>query len=155
SNDAEDDIMAEGIAHEITGELSTVPGIRVVPHLSSFRFKDHAGDLREEAPALRCRYIVTGTLRRIGATLRMLAELADGHVGQVIWTHKYDRSIEDLFEVQDEITRNVTGSIGGQVRRATMEIASRAPAEGLDAWGLTRKAFHFWNHAFRLEGVTD
>jgi hypothetical protein len=51
----------------------------------------------------------------------------------VIWTHKYDRSIEDLFEVQDEITRNVTGSIGGQVRRATMEIASFDPPRSRSA----------------------
>ena len=155
SVDPDDQYMADGLAFEITGALSGVPGLRVAPHLAAMRFKADTAELSDVAASLHARYLLTGQMRRAGSRIRVVVELTDVAEGTLVWSQKYDRSVDDLFEVQDEITRAVVSNAGGTLLRSGTEQASRVPAENLDAWGLTRKAFHFWNHAFRLEGVTD
>lgn len=155
SPDPDDAMMADGLAYEITSALTSVPGLRVAPHLSAFRYKNQVEDLETVSRGLKCRYVLTGSMRRAGSRIRVIAELADATESRVLWTQKYDRAVEDLFALQDEITGRIVGATGGQLRRLTMEQYSHQPAERLDAWELTRKAFHFWNHEFRLEGVNE
>jgi serine/threonine protein kinase len=154
SSDKEDEYLAAGITAELISALSGVPDLRVTSHLASFRFKD-SPDLQKVADTLNIRYVLTGTLRRAGARIRVTAELTEASAGIQLWAKTYQRAVEDVFEVQEEIAREIVNATGGQLIRSGSERASRTPPESLDAWGLVRRAYHFWNHAFTIEGVND
>lgn len=154
SSDKEDEYLAAGIAAELISALSGVPDLRVASHLSSFRFKD-APDLQKVADTLNIRYVLTGSLRRAGPRIRVMVELTEAAVGVQLWAKTYQRAVEDVFDVQEEIAREIVNATGGQLIRVGSERASRTPPESLDAWGLVRRAYHFWNHAFTLDGVND
>jgi serine/threonine protein kinase/tetratricopeptide (TPR) repeat protein len=154
SSDKEDGYLAGGIAAELIGALSGVPDLRVASHLASFRFHD-TPDLQVVADTLNIRYVLTGSLRRAGNRIRVMAELTDAESAEQLWARTYERGVEDVFAVQEEIAREIVNATGGQLIRAGSERASRTPPESLDAWGLVRRAYHFWNHAFSVEGVED
>jgi non-specific serine/threonine protein kinase len=156
SGDQEDSYMAMGIGSEINSALSRVPGVRVASHLSTYRYRDNeVPDLAHIAAELKIRYVLTGSLRRGGDRIRVIVELADAVVGSVLWSRTYNRNLEDLFAVQEEIAGAIVRATGGELIRAGSERASKASPDELDAWGLVRKAYHFWNYGFRPEGISD
>jgi adenylate cyclase len=156
SADQEDNFMAMGIGSEINSALSRVPGVRVASHLATYRYKDNdVPDLSRIANELKIRYVLTGSLRRGGNRIRVIVELADAVAGSVQWSRTYDRSIEDLFAVQEEIANAIVRATGGELIRAGSEHANKASPEELDAWGLVRKAYHFWNYGFHPAGISD
>lgn len=155
SSDKEDAHLAAGIAAELISALSGVPDLRVASHLASFRFHGAIPELSTVAAALNIRYVLTGSMRRAGSRIRVMAELTDAVPGVQLWARTYERGIEDVFAVQEEIAREIVGATGGQIIRAGSEQASRSAPESLDAWGLVRRAYHFWNHAWTPEGVED
>jgi len=156
STDQEDSYMAMGIGSEINSALSRVPGVRVASHLSTYRYRDNeVPDLAHIAAELKIRYVLTGSLRHGGDRIRVIVELADAVAGSVLWSRTYNRNLEDLFTVQEEIAGAIVRATGGELIRAGSERASKASPEELDAWGLVRKAYHFWNYGFRPEGISD
>jgi TolB-like protein/predicted Ser/Thr protein kinase len=154
STDKEDAHLAAGLTAELTSALSGVPDLRIAPNLASARFQGSI-DLEEVAAALRIRYVLTGTLRRAGDRVRVSAELSDAEPGAILWSKTYERRLEDIFAVQEDIASHIVSATGGELIRADAEHASRAAPESLDAWGLVRRAYHFWNHAFTPDGVED
>jgi eukaryotic-like serine/threonine-protein kinase len=155
SADPDDAYTAAGIASEIIVALGGVPDLRVVSELASFRFRGEDVDLAQIATALRARYVLTGSLRRAGDRIRVLAALTDAEAGAQIWSKAYDRRLADLFTVQEEIAQAIVGATGGQIIRAGAARAHRSSPEHLDAWGLLQRAYHFWNHAFSRDGLED
>lgn len=156
SADEEDRYMAMGIGSEINSALSRVPGVRVASHLATYRYKDNeVPDLGRIATELKIRYVLTGSLRRGGNRIRVIVELADVITGSVQWSRTYDRDLEDLFAVQEEIATAIVRATGGELIRAGSERADKASAVELDAWGLVRKAYHFWNYGFHPAGIGD
>ncbi len=156
SADQEDSYMAMGIGSEINSALSRVPGVRVASHLATYRYRDNEmPDLGRIATELKIRYVLTGSLRRGGNRIRVIVELSDVIAGSVLWSHSYDRNLEDLFAVQEEIATAIVRAMGGELIRAGSEHASKASPEVLDAWGLVRKAYHFWNYGFHPAGIGD
>jgi serine/threonine-protein kinase len=155
SADAEDAFTAAGIASEIIVALGGVPDLRVASELASFRFRGNDLDLGRIAAELRTRYVLTGSLRRSGERIRVLAALTDAEAGEQIWSKAFDRRMADIFAVQEEIARAIVGATGGEIIRASSERALRSSPEHLDAWGLLRRAYHFWNHAFSFEGLDE
>ena len=155
SADKDDAFLAAGLTAELTSALSGVPDLRVASHLASARFQPGADDLQDVAAALRIRYVLTGTVRRSGDRIRVSAELSDAIPGLMLWSKTYERRIEDIFDVQEDIASQIVSATGGELIRAGAENASRVAPENLDAWGLVRRAYHFWNHGFRPEGVED
>jgi TolB-like protein/Tfp pilus assembly protein PilF len=155
SADPEDGYTAAGIASEIIVALGGVPDLRVASELASFRFRGQELDLAQIAGELRTRYVLTGSLRRSGDRIRVLATLTDAEAGAQIWSKAYDRRLADIFAVQEEIAQAIVGATGGEIIRASSERARRSSPEHLDAWGLLRRAYHFWNHAFSFEGLEE
>jgi serine/threonine-protein kinase len=156
SADQEDSYMAMGIGSEINSALSRVPGVRVASHLATYRYRDNEiPDLGRIASELNIRYVLTGSLRRGGSRIRVIVELADAIGGSVLWSRTYDRDLEDLFAVQEEIASAIVRATGGELIRAGSERADKASPDELDAWGLVRKAYHFWNYGFHPAGIGD
>ncbi len=155
SADPDDAYTAAGIASEIIVALGGVPDLRVASELASFRFRGKDLELSQIASNLRTRYVLTGSLRRAGDRIRVLATLTDAEAGAQIWSKAYDRHLADLFALQEEIAQAIVGATGGEIIRADAARASRSSPEHLDAWGLLHRAYHFWNHAFSREGLED
>ena len=154
SQDPEDGYLAAGLASEVTRALIGVPRLRVAPQLASFRLTDQT-DPRVVANTLNTRYVVSGTLRRSGDRLRVSVELIDAIKETVAWTQVYDRRVNDIFDVEEEISKSIVSSIGGHLIRADTDTAFRIPTESLDAWGLVRKAYNIWNYEFSPAGVVE
>ena len=107
SRDPEDEFFADGVTEEILNALAQIPGLRVAGRSSSFSFKGKNEDLRSVGAKLGVATILEGTLRRAGTRLRITAQLIDAADGYQLWSERYERVIEDVFSVQDEIAATI------------------------------------------------
>ena len=104
SDDAEQAYFADGLVEDILTTLSKLAGLRVIARNSSFVYKGRAIDVREAARQLGARYVLEGSVRRIGNRVRITAQLIDAEDGAHLWAERYDRAVDDIFAIQDEIT---------------------------------------------------
>jgi TolB-like protein/tetratricopeptide (TPR) repeat protein len=107
SADPEDQYFGDGLAEELINALAQVGGLRVVARTSAFRFRGSDVDIREIGEKLNVAAVLEGSVRRAGDRLRVTAQLIDVRDGYHLWSERYDRRLEDIFEVQDEITRAI------------------------------------------------
>jgi serine/threonine protein kinase len=117
SADPENEFFADGITEEIINALSQLPDLRVAARTSSFAFKGGGSDLADVASKLKVAYVVEGSVRKAGNRIRITAQLVSVHDGRNEWSEKYDREIDDIFAVQDEIA----GSIAHRLKIALAE----------------------------------
>ena len=104
SGDAEQDYFCDGLVEDIITTLSKIDGLRVIARNSSFVYKGRSVDVREAAQQLGVRYVLEGSVRRSGARIRVTAQLIDAADGSHLWAERYDRAVDDIFAIQDEIT---------------------------------------------------
>lgn len=104
SGDAEQDYFCDGLVEDIITTLSKLAGLRVIARNSSFVYKGRSVDVREAAKQLGVRYILEGSVRKSGNRIRITAQLIDADNGSHVWAERYDRAIDDIFTIQDEIT---------------------------------------------------
>ncbi len=140
SGDAEQEYFSDGITEEIITELSRRSNLFVVARNSTFRYKGRSVDVRQVGQELGARYVLEGSVRKAGGTIRVTVQLLESTDGKHLWAETYERELsgENLFDVQDQITENVVGAIGGKygaIHRASLQ-ASRGKApdrlEGYD-----------------------
>ena len=134
SADADQEFFAEGISEDIITELSKFRSLFVIARNSSFSFKGQSLDVKEIGQKLGVRYIVEGSVRRAGSRVRITAQLIDAVADRHLWAERYDRDLEDIFAVQDEVTHAVVTAIAPTLGGAERERARRKPVESLDAW---------------------
>ena len=134
SGDPDQEYFADGVAEDIIMALSNIRQFLVMARNASFSFKSAAIDTQAIAEKLGVRYILEGSVRRAGKRLRIAAQLIDGRTGNHLWADRYDRDLEDVFAVQDEITRTVVGAIQPELTRAEQERGRLKPPESMDAW---------------------
>lgn len=115
SRDPEQDFFAEGISEDITTALSRIERFAVASRTSSFSLKGQSLDVQQIGDRLGVRYVLEGSVRVAAERLRVTAQLIDARTGSHIWAEKYDRTRADLFDIQDEVTRNVVASIQTQI----------------------------------------
>jgi adenylate cyclase len=132
--DIEQEYFADGVADEIITELARVRSLFVIARNSSFAYKGRAIDVRQIARELGVRYILEGSVRRGADRLRLTAQLVDAEPGNHLWADRYDRPLQDLFALQDEIARTVAKAISPAVAEAEQRRALRKPPENLGAW---------------------
>ncbi len=140
SGDAEQAFFSDGITEEIITELSRFSELFVIARNSSFAYKGRSIDLTQVARELGVRYILEGSVRRAGNRVRITAQLIDRDSGGHIWAEKYDRHLEDIFEVQEEVTRNVVGNIAPQIELAEVERGRTVSGADISAYELSLKA---------------
>lgn len=136
SADPEQEYFSDGITEDIITALSHLRWLNVIARNSSFSYKGQSPDIRKVSEELNCRYVLEGSIQKAGARVRINAQLLEGESGNHIWAEKYDRNLEDIFELQDEITASVLGAIEPSLRSAEIERAKRKHPESLDAYDL-------------------
>jgi TolB-like protein/cytochrome c-type biogenesis protein CcmH/NrfG len=133
SGDPEQAYFSDGITEDIITELSRFPELFVIARNSSFAVKGKAVDIQDAAKKLGVRYIVEGSVRKAGNRVRITAQLIDASAGRHIWADRYDRELEDIFEVQDDVVRAIVTVLPGRIADSKLEQARRKPTENLSA----------------------
>lgn len=139
--------IADGIVEEITATLSRVRDFTVIARNSAYAYKGRAVDIREIARDLGVRYVLEGSLRKVGDRVRVTAQLIDANTGTHIWADRYDGVLENLFDFEDEIASRVTGALRPSIWDAEIARARRKRPENMAAYDLVLRALpHLWAH---------
>ncbi|QIE57728.1 adenylate/guanylate cyclase domain-containing protein [Pikeienuella piscinae] len=133
SADPEQDYFADGMVEDIITELSRFKGLFVISRNSSFAYKAAQIDIKRVGRELGVRYVLEGSVRKAGARLRITGQLIDAATGVHLWADRFDGALEDVFELQDQVTARVVGAIAPRVEAAEIERAARKPTGSLDA----------------------
>lgn len=134
SGDDEQSFFADGIAEDITTELSRFGSLFVTSRNSAFKYRGGNLDLKQVGKELGVQYVLEGSVRRSGDRVRVTAQLIDAESGNHIWAERYDRKLEDIFEIQDEITETVASTVAGRVQAISTDRAKRKRPENLAAY---------------------
>jgi adenylate cyclase len=134
SGDPEQDYFAGGIGEDVITLLSKSRGLFVIARNSTFTYKGQAIDVRQIGRDLGVRYVLEGSVRKVGNRVRVAVQLIEAATGGHLWAERYDRDLTDIFAVQDEITMSVSTAILPTVERNERERAARKPPDSLDAW---------------------
>jgi adenylate cyclase len=148
SGDAEQEYFSDGVTEDIITELSRYPDFLVIARNSTFVYKRKSIDLREIAGNLGVQYVLEGSIRKVGKRLRISAQLIDAISGGHVWAERYDRTLDDIFDVQDEITETIVGALGATLQKARLKGAVRKDPSSLDAYDRTLQAWaHFQRYS--------
>jgi len=135
SGDAEQEYFADGITEDIITDLSGVSGLFVIARNSSFVFKKQAVDVKEVGQRLGVRHVLEGSVRKSGKRVRITAQLIDAQSGGHVWAERFDRDMEDMFAVQDEVTRHIVDALKVRLtsrERQRLEGRGKVNAEAYD-----------------------
>ena len=136
SGDPDQDSFAEGLTEDLITDLSKVSGLFVVARNSSFAYKGRPTEIRAVAAELGVRYVLEGSVRKSGARVRINAQLIDAETGGHIWADRYDGSVENAFELQDEVGAKVVSALSVRLTRREAENLKRVHTRNLEAYEL-------------------
>jgi TolB-like protein len=134
SGDPEQDYFADGMVDEITTALSRLRWLFVIARNSSFTYKGRAVDVKQVGRELGVRYVLEGSVRKSASRVRIIGQLIDTSTGAHIWADRFEGVIEDIFDLQDQVTASVVGAIAPKMEQAEIERARRKSTENLDAY---------------------
>ena len=143
SGDPEQEYFADGLTEDIITGLSQQQWFFVIARNSSFTYKGEAGDVRQIAGQLGVRYILEGSVRKSASRVRVTGQLIDATLGNHLWAERYDRELSDIFELQDEITTRVVGSVSPQILLAEAARVKRKTPQSIEAWDLVMQALPY------------
>ena len=132
--DPEQDYFSDGITEDIITDLSRWRMLAVQSRSASFRYRGPAIDLKQVARELKVRYVLEGSVRRLGERIRITAQLIDTETGAHVWAERFDRDAADLFALQDAVVRTIVSTLVGRVQAADAERARRKPPAKLAAY---------------------
>jgi TolB-like protein/cytochrome c-type biogenesis protein CcmH/NrfG len=145
SDEPEQEYFSDGISEDIITALSKLRWFYVIARNSSFIYKGKAVHIKQVGDELGVGYVVEGSVRKEGDFVRITAQLNDVSKGSHIWAERYDRSLADVFAVQDEITQAIVTAIEPQLYAAENFRAQRKAPDSMDAWDLVMRALsHYW-----------
>ncbi len=156
SGDPEQEYFADGVVEDIIGALSRMRWLFVIARNSSFTYKGRAVDVKRVGQELGVRYVLEGSLRKAGHRIRITGQLIDATNGTHLWAERFESTIDDIFDLQDEIAASVVGAISRQLEQAEIGRAKRKPTERLDAYDYYLRGmsnFHFGNRAGTYEAL--
>ena len=136
SGDPEQEYFADGMVDEIITGLSRIKWLSVVSRNSSYLFKSRPATMKDVAATLGVRYVLEGGVRKSGNRVRITAQLIDAETDAHLWAEQYDRLLEDVFALQDEITMCVVGAIEPSVRKAEIDRIKRQRPDNFTAYDL-------------------
>jgi TolB-like protein/class 3 adenylate cyclase len=134
SGDPEQEYFADGMVDDITTALSRFKSLFVIARNSSFSYKGKSPDIRQVGRDLGVRYVLEGSVRKAGGKVRITGQLIDAATGAHLWADRFEGSLEDIFDLQDQVTTSVVGAVAPKLDQAEIERAKRKPTESLDAY---------------------
>ncbi|HYM31932.1 MAG TPA: adenylate/guanylate cyclase domain-containing protein [Candidatus Cybelea sp.] len=134
SGDPEQEYFADGIAEEIITALSRFRQLFVIARNSSFTYKGRAVDVKQVARELGVRYVLEGSVRKSANRIRITGQLIDASSGAHLWADRFDGGLEDIFDLQDQVTATVVSAIAPKIEQAEIERTKRKPTDKLDAY---------------------
>jgi adenylate cyclase len=140
SGDPEQEYFADGMVEDITTAISRFPWLDVIARNSAFTYKGKAIDVKQVGRDLGVRYVLEGSVRRSGDRVRITAQLIAAVTGAHLWADRFDGTLEDVFDLQDQVASSVVGAIEPKLRHTEMERISRKPTDSLDARDLYWRA---------------
>ena len=140
SGDADQEYFTDGTVEDIITGLSRIKWLFVIARNSSFTYKGQAVNVKQVGRELGVRYLLEGSVRKAGTRVRVSAQLVEAETGAHLWAEHFDRSLDDIFALQDEITLSVVGAIEPSLREAEIARVKRKRPESLDAYDLVLRA---------------
>jgi adenylate cyclase len=134
SADPEQDFFADGVVEDIIASLAHYRYFDVIARNSTFTYKGRAVDVRQVGRELGARYVLEGSVRKAGQRVRITAQLIDAESGNHVWADRVEGLVDDLFELQDQVTASVVGAIEPELRRSELERAVRRPPTDFDTY---------------------
>jgi adenylate cyclase len=134
SGEAEQEFFADGLTEDIITELSRFRDLFVMSRNTSFKFRGKAVEVQKVCRELRVQYVIEGSVRKAGNRVRVTAQLIDGESDRHVWADRYDRQLDDIFAIQDEIAAAVVATLPGRIEAATRDRAGRKPTANMAAY---------------------
>jgi TolB-like protein/Tfp pilus assembly protein PilF len=149
SGDQEQEYFSDGITEDIITELSRFRNLFVVARHSSFGYRDQSPNIKQIGRELGVHYVLEGSVRRAGNRIRITGQLVDAEADHHIWADRYDRELDDIFAVQDELTRSIVAAMAVRIENTSLELAERKPPNNMaayDFWLRGKRAFDRQTH---------
>lgn len=140
SHNTDDDYFADGLTAELISKLSLVGGLRVIARTSTMKYKGSGKGITEIARELGCGVLVEGSVRKAGDKIRVTVQVVDANSEEHLWSSTYDNNLNDIFAIQDEISRNVSGSLHEFIPPARSSTHKVSDTTNLDAYTYYMKA---------------
>ena len=140
SGDPEQEYFADGMVDDIITGLARINWLFVIARNSTFTYKGRAVDVKQVGRELGVRYVLEGSVRKAGGSVRVTGQMIDASTGAHVWAERYDRSSDNIFAIQDEIALSAVGAIAPSVRKAEIERVRRKRPDSLDAYDLVLRA---------------
>ena len=140
SGDVEQDYFADGMVEDIITGLARIKWLFVIARNSSFAYKGKSVDVKQAGRELGVRYILEGSVRKASSRVRVTGELVEAETGRHVWADRYDRTLDDVFALQDELTMSVVAAVEPSLRQAEIERVKRKRPDSLDAYDLVLRA---------------
>jgi len=134
SGDPEQEYFADGVVEDIITALSRIRWLFVIARNSSFTYKGRAVDVKQVGRELGVGYVLEGSVRKAANRVRITGQLIDATTGAHLWAERFEGTLDDIFELQDQVATSVVGAIAPQLERAEIERAKRKPTESLNAY---------------------
>ena len=134
SGDPEQEYFSDGITEDIITDLSKVSGLFVVARNTTFTYKGKPANVQQVSQDLRVRFILEGSVRKVGSRVRVTAQLVEGKDGGHLWADRYDRDLTDIFAIQDEITHSIVDQLKVRLLPEERKVIGRTPTENLEAY---------------------
>jgi TolB-like protein/class 3 adenylate cyclase/tetratricopeptide (TPR) repeat protein len=158
SGDREQDYFADGMVEEIITALSRIRWLFVIARNSSFTYKGRAVDVKQIGRELGVRYVLEGSVRKAGDRVRITGQLIDATTGAHMWADRFDGALENIFDLQDQVTTSVVGAIAPRLEQAEIERTRRKPTENLDAYDYYLRGLvgvHQWTKESTEEALSN
>ncbi|HEY6984009.1 adenylate/guanylate cyclase domain-containing protein [Reyranella sp.] len=140
SGDPEQEYFADGMVEDIITGLSRLKWLFVIARNSSFIYKGRAVDVKQVGRELGVRYVLEGSVRKAANRLRVTGQVIEAETGRHVWAERYDRTLDDIFDLQDELTTSAVAAIEPSLRQAEIERVKRKRPDNLDAYDLVLRA---------------
>ena len=149
SGDPEQEYFADGIVEDIITALSRFKTLFVIARNSSFMYRGRAADVKQVGRELGVRYVLEGSIRKSANRVRITGQLVDTAIGTHIWADRFDGALEDIFDLQDQLSAMIVGAISPKLEQAEIERARRKPTESLHAYDYYLRGMASFHHGSR------
>ena len=134
SGDPEQEYFSDGMAEDLITDLSKISSLFVISRNSSFTYKGKNVQVQQVGEELGVRYVLEGSVRKAGNRVRITAQLVDTKTGYHLWAERYDRNLDDIFELQDEVTQKIVAALKVELTQGEQENLERTPTDNLEAY---------------------